>query len=81
MFVVPQPGEPTKKTVDGKTYWWCTNHKSRCRHSTEKCKGRNIKQPQQRLQTNEGAQQNEAEPTLQLSQALAHLAEAESDEE
>jgi hypothetical protein len=80
-LLAPQPGEPTKKTVDGKTYWWCTNHKSWCRHSTDKCKGRNIKQPQQRSQANEGAQQNEAEPTLQLSQALAHLAEAESDEE
>jgi hypothetical protein len=58
-----------------------TMEKSWCRHSTDKCKGRNIKQPQQRSQANEGAQQNEAEPTLQLSQALAHLAEAESDEE
>jgi hypothetical protein len=46
----------------------------------DKCQKRNIKQPQQKLQAAEGAQE-EVEPTLQLSQALAHLAEAESDEE
>jgi hypothetical protein len=81
MYVAPKPGDPTKKTVDSKTYWWCTNHKAWCHHPTEQCKKKNIKQPQQRPQAAEGGAQEEAEPTLQLSQALAHLAEAESDEE
>jgi hypothetical protein len=82
MKIAPKQGESTKKTVDKKTYWWCTNHKSWCRHSTDKCKGRNIKQrPQQANNANEGATRDDNNPTLQLSEALAHLAEAESEPE
>jgi hypothetical protein len=79
MKVAPKQGESTKKTVDSKIYWWCTNHKSWCRHSTDKCKGRNLKQrPQQTNNASEG-ETGDNNPTLQLSEALAHLAEAESE--
>jgi hypothetical protein len=80
MFVAPNPGDQSKKTVDGKDYWWCTNHKSWCRHSTDRCKGLNVKN-QQNFRANEGANDQSNEHTLQLSQALAHFAEAESDDD
>jgi hypothetical protein len=80
MLVAPQSGEPTKKTVEGKEYWFCTNHKSWCHHPTDKCKGRNVA-TQQISAPNEGAHEENSKRTLQLTQALAHLAEAESDDE
>ena len=80
--VMPKPGESMKKTVDNKTWWWCTKHKSWCRHSTDKCKGRNIAaKAQQTNNPNEREPQGNSNPTLQLSEALTHLAEAELDSE
>ena len=84
MFVAPKSGESRKKTIDGKDYWWCTNHKAWCRHPTNECKSRNITHSND--QANEGANDdsnnhNATNPRVQLSQALANLAEAESDNE
>lgn len=33
----PKPGEPTTKEVNGKTYYYCLNHKYWCGHPTSKC--------------------------------------------
>jgi hypothetical protein len=82
MFVAPKPGEATKKVVDGKEYWYCTNHHAWCCHPTNKCKHKNIKaNPQANPQPYEGAtDRNAGNPTLQLSQALDDFAKAESDD-
>jgi hypothetical protein len=84
MLIAPKSGESGKKTVDGKEYWWCTKHKAWCRHSTNECKGQNIKHPN--AQANEGANadsndRNANDPRVQLSQALANLAETEPNDE
>jgi hypothetical protein len=85
MLIAPKSGESGKNTVDSKEYWWCTKHKAWCRHSTNECKGQNVKHPN--AQANEGANadssdRNANDPRVQLSQAsLANLAEAEPDDE
>jgi hypothetical protein len=80
-LIPPKPGESTKKTVKGKDYWWCPNHKAWCRHTKDQCQGKNVPK-----ETNEGAKDGSDDkgkdnPRMQLSQALANLAEAESDDE
>lgn len=79
LFVAPIPGEATKKVIDSKKYWYCTNHHAWCHHPTDKCERTNIKA---NPQANEGAtdHKNAGTPTLQLSQSLANFIEAESDD-
>ena len=70
----PKSGEETKpKTRSGKEYWWCVPRKKWCRHKPEEC--RNAAQPRA-----QNATSNDQTDTrrLQLSQALANVAEADN---
>jgi hypothetical protein len=81
MLEKPKDGEPKKKEVKGKTYWWCTKHNFWARHPPEKCKGKGIQESDQ----NKGQEKKDNKPNdskaLKISKALATIAEEDSDEE
>ena len=60
----------------GKDYWWCAKHCAWCRHTTEECKGLKLQDGGDTTSTQDGP----PDPRLQLSAALAHLAEQDSDD-
>ena len=42
MIKAPEEGEPNKKTVNGKEYWWCPKHASFGRHEPDECEGKGV---------------------------------------
>lgn len=84
MFVPPKQGETQPKQVGGKPWWWCTKHKKWCRHTTEKCQGRNIGESQQSPDSSTGDSKNSGSQSKkkkkQLVRALGAAAQDEDEE-
>lgn len=74
MTQAPKPGDPDKKTVNGKPFNWCTKHKAWGAHTSSACEGVGL---------NRGAPKQEAPkgPTLQLTKAYQALIDEASDAE
>lgn len=70
----PKEGEPRKKVVNDKDYWWCPHHRAWVRHTPESCRakgqGNGNKSPD-----------NDQGRAHRLVRALAAVAEQESDVE
>jgi hypothetical protein len=96
VYVAPKPNEPETKVVDGKTYYWCNNHRKwslNPKHTTPQCKGFGIggitganTNTTMTTQTNTNNPSDSSTigtaPSLQLVGALAALQRAdEGDEE
>jgi hypothetical protein len=80
MTVKPKEGEPKKKTVDDKEYFWCHKHESWGRHKAEDCEGKGIKRSD--LKSNKkGNNSQKDKKTLKLSRALTSIVEDDDDEE
>ena len=83
MTVSPKVGDPHKKTVKGKPYWWCPKHKAWGRHIPAECRGQGIgnkpgsKTDEKKLKTDPGQDESKA---LQLSKALAALVDQDDED-
>ena len=68
----PDAQKNKPKTVDGKTYYWCSKHKSWGAHKENKCEGRGLdKKPQ----VPETATDTPPKPTVKLNNALSAIME------
>ena len=81
--VAPKEGEPKKKTVKDKPFWWCPRHNAWVRHPPEECKGQGLdKQSDRKPAAKKSAPQQPDSKALQLSKALASIVDnGEEDEE
>jgi hypothetical protein len=67
-----EPKDKSKsKTVDGRTYWWCPNHKAFTMHTPQDCRG--IGQVTSKPKTAPGSTSAAPGRTLQLNQALTSV--------
>ena len=90
-YVKPKPGEPQKRTREGKDFWWCDKHGYWAGHLTEACRGQGIpgadseKSASNKNNDNKkGQQRNNNNKALKISKALATIvedADDQSDEE
>ena len=82
----PKAGkEKDPRTVDGKQYWWCPNHKAWCRHKPQECKGVGTnKSAQKKSNDNKQKQESGGDKKLHFAKAIATVVndadESEDDE-
>lgn len=76
----PKEGESQKKMVNGKQYWWCTNHKMWCRHSTEQCEHKGIKNDDANPPESD-KKNSRKDKKMKLARALTSVIEQSDDEE
>ena len=70
-FKAPGANDPKEKSVNGKTWWWCPNHKEWCRHKPEDCKGICSNKPSGNNQNQGGNDRNnQAQDDMTLEDAL-----------
>jgi hypothetical protein len=83
MTQAPKPGEPTKKVVNGKDYFWCPNHQAWVRHLPADCEGKGVKRTEGNRPTAPPSPQPEDEgpKQLKLTNALAAFVEQDRDDE
>lgn len=74
--IKPKEGEPTHKTVDGKDWWYCTNHQKWCRHSTDKCEKKGLGKRENKPQTSTSTSPNKETKFAKAMTALADIAES-----
>ena len=74
MKEAPKEGEPNKKVVKDKPYWWCPKHGAWGRHKPSECEGKGInpKGTQRKPQDNKAHR---------LSKALAAVVEDDADDD
>jgi hypothetical protein len=74
----PKDGEPNKKVVNEKDYWWCPKHEAWTRHTPEQCEGKGVKPSGKKTKgksgNNKGSENGER--MLKLSQAFATIADS-----
>jgi hypothetical protein len=74
----PKDGEPNKKVVNEKDYWWCPKHEAWTRHTPEQCDGKGVKPSGKKTigksGNNNGSENGER--VLKLSQAFATIADS-----
>ena len=82
MFVAPKQGEPTKKTVNGKVWQWCSKHQAWGRHSQSECKGKGYYPNKRTLTKDNTSDKNEMPPNkkLKIANALSSILEDEDSE-
>lgn len=78
MEKAPGNGEPTKKTVKGEEYFWCSTHKSWGKHESKDCRKQKVKAKKVDSQPEEDKPE---EKKLTVSKALKAVMEADSDDE
>ena len=66
MTQAPKPGDPDKKTVNGKPFNWCTKHKAWGAHTSSACEGVGLNHGTPKPATTN-------RPTLQLTKAYQAL--------
>jgi hypothetical protein len=74
----PKDGEPNKKVVNEKDYWWCPKHETWTRHTPEQCKGKGVKPSGKKTKGKSGNNKvsENGEQVLRLSQAFATIADS-----
>ncbi len=77
MTVPPKDDDSKTKTVDGKSYHWCPNHEAWTRHKPSECQGKGFKKPEPKKEDEE--KKSEGNKRGKLAQALASIAESDSD--
>lgn len=89
MMQAPKDGEPTKKTVSDKIYYWCPTHNAWVRHKPKDCKGLNSPAKNDTSQTKDkngkekestGNKNDQENRTIRLSQAMTTILEDEDQE-
>lgn len=79
-FLVPptakEKGKP--KTVNGREYWWCPNHKKWVRHKPEECNGINTDKKSVKAD-NKPTQDPETKKKLALAKAMESIVESDQE--
>ena len=81
MSVAPKEGEPKKKTIKNKTFWWCPKHNAWVRHPPEECEGKGLGKSEDRKPAAKRGPPQQGSKALQLSKALASIVDQDEEDE